>query len=94
MKKFPLVAAQPTYNPVKRAVPLHAAPERKNRGYMERAEDGLETRLLEGKSLDAANDPVIADKRPSSGWDPFEIWRTRVKAMRLRFPREGKDTPG
>ncbi len=86
MKKFPLVAARPTYNPVNQEI--------KNRGCMERAEDGLETRLLEGKSLDAANDPVIAGQRPSSGWDPFEIWRTRVKAMRLRLPREGKDTPG
>ncbi len=59
---------------------------------MERAQDGFETRLLEGKPLDAANDPVIAGPRPASGWDPFEIWRTRVRGLRLRLPREGKDS--
>ncbi len=58
---------------------------------MERAPNGTETRLPDGKSLDAANDPVIAGTRPASGWDPFEIWRTRVCGLRLRLPREGKD---
>lgn len=58
---------------------------------MERAPDGFETRLLDGKTLDAANDPVIAGTRPHKGWDPFEIWRTRVRSMRLLAPRDGKD---
>jgi hypothetical protein len=59
---------------------------------MERAQDGFETRLLDGKTLDAANDPVIAGAHPHRGWDPFEIWRTRVRSMRLKHPREGKDS--
>lgn len=58
---------------------------------MERAPDGYETRLLDGKSLDAANDPVIAGARPATGWDPSEIWRTRVRGLRRHLPREGKD---
>ncbi len=61
---------------------------------MKSAEDGVETRLLEGKALDAANDPVIAGARPASGWDPFEIWRTRVRGMVLGTPAEGKDPNG
>ncbi len=60
---------------------------------MERAQDGFETRLLEGKPLEAANDPLIAGPRPASGgWDPFEIWRTRVRGRRLRLPSEGKNS--
>ena len=58
---------------------------------MERAPDSFETRLLDGKPLDAANDPVIAGARPATGWDPFEIWRTRVRGLRFHLPREGKD---
>ena len=58
---------------------------------MERAPDGFEKRLLDRKSLDAANDPVIAGARPVSGWDPFEIWRTRIRSLRRQLPREGKD---
>ena len=60
-------------------------------GTMERAQDGIELRLLDGKSLDAANDPVIDGAQPSSGWDPFEIWRTRVRGEKLGLPNEGKD---
>ena len=60
---------------------------------MDRAQDGFETtRLLDGKTLDAANDPEIAGARPHKGWDPFEIWRTRVRSRRLLAPREGKGT--
>lgn len=47
--------------------------------------------MLDGKTLDAANDPVIAGTRPHKGWDPFEIWRTRVRSMRRLAPRDGKD---
>ena len=63
-------------------------------GIMERAPDGFETRLLDGKPLDAANDPVIAGARPATGWDPFEIWRTRVSGLRSHLPGEGKDKTG
>ncbi len=77
---------------------MHGGPPAVPRGckeIMERAQDGFETtRLLDGKALDAANDPVIAGARPHQGWDPFEIWRTRVRSMRLLVPRDGKDAKG
>jgi hypothetical protein len=28
----------------------------------------------------AANEEFVATSQPSTGWDPFEVWRTRVKA--------------
>lgn len=59
---------------------------------MEQAPDGMETHLLSGAALDAANDPVIADPHPATGWDPFEVWRTRVRGLTLRTPGEGKDS--
>ncbi|MEX1994687.1 MAG: hypothetical protein WD929_08495 [Steroidobacteraceae bacterium] len=59
---------------------------------MEQAPDGIESHLLAGASLDAANDPVIADPRPATGWDPFEVWRTRVRGLRLRNPGERRDS--
>ncbi len=46
--------------------------------------------MLDGRTLDAANDAVIADARPHSGWDPFEIWRTRVRESQFGLPRDGK----
>lgn len=58
---------------------------------MERAQDGIELRVLDGKALDAANDPVIDGARPATGWDPFEIWRTRVRDRQLGHSIEGKD---
>jgi len=61
-------------------------------GIMERAQDGIELRLLDGKSLDAANDPVIDGAQPASGWDPFEIWRTRVRDLVPGQSTQGKDT--
>ena len=27
----------------------------------------------------AANDEFVSAVQPASGWDPFEVWRTRVK---------------
>jgi hypothetical protein len=58
---------------------------------MEKAPDGIGTRLLEGGSLNAADDPVIAGTRAAGGWDPFEIRRTRVRGLPRNHPREGKD---
>jgi len=63
-------------------------------GTMERAQDGIELRLLDGKSLDAANDPVIDGAQPAPGWDPFEIWRTRVRDRQLGLETQGKDSTG
>jgi len=60
-------------------------------GNMERVQEGIELRLLDGKSLDAANDPVIDGAQPASGWDPFEVWRTRVRGQEPVLPTEGKD---
>lgn len=69
-------------------------PCRTLRGAMERASDGIELKLLDGKALDAANDPVIDGARPAAGWDPFEIWRTRVRDQQLDAPAEGPDPKG
>lgn len=59
---------------------------------MERAKDGLEEQLLRGDALQAANDPLNADGGRKSGWDPFEIWRTRVRIARLQLPTEGEES--
>lgn len=58
---------------------------------MERAQDGIELRLLDGKSLDAANDPEIDGAKAVIAWDPFEIWRTRVRSEKLAQPTKGQD---
>ena len=59
---------------------------------MERAKDGLDEQSLRGDALKAANDPLIADGGRKSGWDPFEIWRTRVRNTRLQRPTEGEES--
>lgn len=51
----------------------------------------MESRLLDAKALMAANEPVIEGSRPQKGWDPFEIWRTRVREMRRALPKRGED---
>ena len=28
----------------------------------------------------AANEEFASGTQPSAGWDPFEVWRTRIKA--------------
>ena len=57
---------------------------------MGRAEDSFQGHLLDGKSLEAANDAVTGGGQPSRGWDPFEVWRTRVRAKRRQRTGEGK----
>ena len=61
---------------------------------MERAQDGIELRLLEGRPLAAANDPVIDGAQPATGCDPFEVWRARVRATQTLYPKDGKDSIG
>lgn len=34
--------------------------------------------------------PTPAGQKPQSGWDPFEVWRTRVLLPRLAEEREDK----
>jgi len=29
----------------------------------------------------AANEEFASSVRPSTGWDPYEVWRTRIKAV-------------
>jgi hypothetical protein len=43
----------------------------------------VEGRLTPPQPLAAANEEFARQPQPSSpaaGWDPFEVWRTRVKA--------------
>ena len=59
---------------------------------MERAPDGLDAPLTHGNSLEAANDAVINGSGPAPGWDPFEIWRTRVRDAREQRPTDGDES--
>ena len=47
---------------------------------MERAQDGLKTAL--GVTDGAANDDAVEGAGPAPAWDPYEVWRTRVKDVR------------
>lgn len=60
---------------------------------MERAPDGLDALLTHGKSLEAANDALINGSGPAPGWNPFEIWRTRVRDAREQRPMDGEELP-
>jgi hypothetical protein len=41
----------------------------------------VESLLVNPRPLStAANDEFVLPVKPVSGWDPFEVWRTRVKA--------------
>ena len=52
---------------------------------------------ITGVGVDAANEEPAAERVPAekhredhtAGWDPYEVWRTRVKA-----PRATKEEPG
>ncbi len=40
----------------------------------------VESLLVSPRPLSAAaNDEFVLPEKPASGWDPFEVWRTRVK---------------
>ena len=60
---------------------------------MERAPDGLDAPLTHASSLEAANDDLINGSGPAPGWDPFEIWRTRVRDAREQRPMDGDELP-
>jgi hypothetical protein len=41
----------------------------------------VESLLVSPRPLSAAaNDEFVLPEKSVSGWDPFEVWRTRVKA--------------
>lgn len=61
---------------------------------MERAPDGVDALSTHGDSPEAANDSLINGSGPAPGWDPFEIWRTRVRDAREQRPTDGDETPG
>lgn len=37
--------------------------------------------------------PTHAAQKPQTGWDPFEVWRTRVLLPRLAEQREAEALP-
>lgn len=42
----------------------------------------------------AANDDLVRDENPApGGWDPYEVWRTRVKERPGRDPGRGGRRP-
>jgi len=59
---------------------------------MERAPDSPDAILTRGITLEAANDAVINGSGPAPGWDPFEVWRTRVRDSRELRPMDGNET--
>jgi len=59
---------------------------------MERTKDALAAFLKRGKLQEAANDAVIDKPSPAHGWDPFEIWRTRVRDAREQDSADGNKT--
>jgi hypothetical protein len=38
----------------------------------------------------AANDEFVNSVQPASGWDPYEVWRTRVKAAQEDLSSAGR----
>lgn len=44
-----------------------------------------------GSPADAANEPVIEGSGPPAAWDPFEVWRTRVRDV--QHERSKPNTP-
>lgn len=60
---------------------------------MERAQDGFTAPVSGDGSLIAANDALIVECGPAPGWDPFEVWRTRVRDARELRPKRGDKTP-
>ncbi len=62
--------------------------------HMERAKDALVALLGRSKLQDAANNAVINRTNPAPGWDPFEIWRTRVRDAREQDSTDGDKTTG
>jgi hypothetical protein len=57
--------------------------------HKKRAPDALAALLTHEISQEAANDAVISGSGPAPGWDPFEIWRTRVRDARKQRPMDG-----
>lgn len=41
----------------------------------------------------AANDDAVEGGGKPAGWDPFEVWRTRVRDARPRDGRPSDDPP-
>jgi hypothetical protein len=61
---------------------------------MGRAPISIDALLTHGNAHEAANDAAIDESGPAPGWDPFEVWRTRVKDARERDPTDGGENPG
>jgi hypothetical protein len=38
----------------------------------------------------AANDEFVSTVQPASGWDPYEVWRTRIKAAQENLNSAGR----
>jgi hypothetical protein len=40
------------------------------------------------RPADAANEPVMEGAGPPAAWDPFEVWRTRVRDVQQERTRD------
>jgi hypothetical protein len=55
---------------------------------MERVKGGVtDDQPQGGIPPEAANDPSIDGSGPAGGWDPFEVWRTRVRDVQQQRSR-------
>ncbi len=57
-----------------------------------KATDSKNPKSLVDDAIQAANDDAIENAGRPAGWDPFEVWRTRVKAVRSQRDDSGKST--
>jgi hypothetical protein len=59
---------------------------------MERAQDGLEKAFGVTDAAAANDDDNVDGAGPAPAWDPYEVWRTRVKDVRDQRPSATGDS--
>ena len=56
---------------------------------MKRVKGDVRNDVSQGvRSADAANEPVMEGAGPPAAWDPFEVWRTRVRDVQQERTRD------
>lgn len=55
---------------------------------MDRVKGGVVDDPQKSVPSDAANEPVIEGSGPPAAWDPFEVWRTRVRDVQHKRSKD------
>jgi len=56
---------------------------------MKRVKGDVSSDVSQGvRPADAANEPVMEGAGPPAAWDPFEVWRTRVRDVQQERTRD------